>query len=192
MYGDYVTRTENDEGLALGQYSRSLTGVRGAVETDRYKVTAFAAQTNTQQVTNEQRAMGISGPYSMGNVNTDDVLANSEKVEVVTRDRDNPGLIISRSTLARFTDYEVDTFSNSIYLKDPVPSVDADLNPVYLRITVESEQGGDEYTVGGVSGSVKVTDKAKVGGSYVKSNNPLTQDQLASVNTVVKFADKGN
>lgn len=191
MYGDYVTRTENDEGLALGQYSRSLTGVRGAVETDRYKVTAFAAQTNTQQVTNEQRAMGISGPYSMGNVNTDDVLANSEKVEVVTRDRDNPGLIISRSTLARFTDYEVDTFSNSIYLKDPVPSVDADLNPVYLRITVESEQGGDEYTVGGVSGSVKVTDKAKVGGSYVKSNNPLTQDQLASVNTVVKFADKG-
>ncbi|MGQ0517200.1 hypothetical protein ACT453_43800, partial [Bacillus sp. D-CC] len=38
-------------------------------------------QTNTQQVTNEQRAMGISGPYSMGNVNTDDVLANSEKVE---------------------------------------------------------------------------------------------------------------
>jgi hypothetical protein len=43
-----------------------------------------------------------------------------------------------------------------------------------------------------VSGSVKVTDKVKVGGSYVKSNNPLTQDQLASVNTVVKFAnDKG-
>jgi hypothetical protein len=31
----------------------------------------------------------------------------------------------------------------------------------------------------------------KVGGAYVKSNNPLTQDQLASVNTVVKFADKG-
>ena len=191
MYGDYVTRTENDEGLALGQYNRSLTGVRGAVETDRYKVTAFAAQTNTQQVTNEQRAMGISGPYSMGNVNTDDVLANSEKVEVVTRDRDNPGLIISRSTLARFTDYEVDTFSNSIYLKDPVPSVDADLNPVYLRITVESEQGGDEYTVGGVTGSVKLLDQVKVGGAYVKSNNPLTQDQLASVNTVVKFADKG-
>ena len=127
----------------------------------------------------------------MGNVNTDDVLANSEKVEVVTRDRNNPGLIISRSTLARFTDYEVDTFSNSIYLKDPVPSVDADLNPVYLRITVESDQGGDEYTVGGVTGSVKMLDQVKVGGAYVKSNNPLTQDQLASVNTVVKFADKG-
>ncbi|MBL8321123.1 MAG: hypothetical protein JNJ93_02530, partial [Acinetobacter sp.] len=59
MYGDYVTRTENDEGLSLGQYNRSLTGVRGAVETDKYKVTAFAANTNTQQIVNEQRAMGI-------------------------------------------------------------------------------------------------------------------------------------
>lgn len=193
MYGDYVTRTENDDGLSLGQYNRSLTGVRSTVEADKYKVTAFAAQTNTQQVVNEQRAMGISGPYSLGNgVNAQDVRENSEKVEVITRDRNNSGLIIARTSLTRFTDYEIDTFSNSIYLKDPVPSVDADLNPVYLRITVESDQGGEEYTVGGVSGSVKVTDKVKVGGSYVKSNNPLTQDQLASVNTVVKFAnDKG-
>ncbi|WP_374974053.1 SdrD B-like domain-containing protein [Acinetobacter venetianus] len=192
MYGDYVTRTENDEGLSLGQYNRSLTGIRSTVEIDKYKVTAFAAQTNTQQVVNEQRAMGISGPYSLGGVNAQDIRDNSEKVEVITRDRNNPGLIIARTTLTRFTDYEVDTFSNSIYLKDPVPSVDADLNPVFLRITVESDQGGDEYTVGGVSGSVKVTDKVKLGASYVKSNNPLTQDQLASVNTVVKFAnDKG-
>ncbi|MFM6957307.1 MAG: SdrD B-like domain-containing protein, partial [Acinetobacter sp.] len=54
MYGDYVTRTENDEGISLGQYNRSLTGVRSTVEIDKYKVTAFAAQTNTQQVVNEQ------------------------------------------------------------------------------------------------------------------------------------------
>jgi hypothetical protein len=50
----------------LGQYNRSLTGLRGAVETDKYKVTAFAANTNTQQVVNEQRAMGISGPMVLG------------------------------------------------------------------------------------------------------------------------------
>ncbi len=189
MYGDYVTRTENDEGLSLGQYNRSLTGVRGAVETDQYKVTAFAAKTNTQQVVNEQRAMGISGPYGLGSVNAQDIRDNSEKVEVVTRDRNNPGLIITRTTLTRFTDYEVDSFSNSIYLKDPVPSVDADLNPVYLRITVESDQGGEEYTVGGVSGAMKITEQVKVGAAYVKSDNPLAQDQLASVNTVVKFAN---
>ncbi|MBF7684260.1 DUF11 domain-containing protein [Acinetobacter sp. B10A] len=190
MYGDYVTRTENDEGLALGQYNRSLTGVRGALESDRYKVTAFAARTNTQQVVNEQRAMGISGPYSLGGLSVEDIRDNSEKVEIITRDRNNSGLIITRTTLNRFTDYEVDSFSNSIYLKEPVASVDADLNPVYLRITVESDQGGETYTVAGTSASMKVTQQAKVGAAYVKSDNPLTQDQLASVNTVVKFANE--
>jgi hypothetical protein len=67
--------------LSLGQYNRSLTGVRGAVETDKYKVTAFAANTNTQQVVNEQRAMGISGPYGLGSVNAQDIRDNSEKVK---------------------------------------------------------------------------------------------------------------
>lgn len=192
MYGDYVTRTENDEGLSLGQYNRSLTGIRSAIETDQYKVTGFVANTNTEQVVNEQRAMGISGPYSLGGLNVQDIQENSEKVEVITRDRNNSGLIIARTTLSRFTDYEVDAFSNSIYLKDPVSSVDADLNPVYLRITVESDQGGEEYWVGGVSGLMKVTQQVKVGGSYIKSDNPFAQDQLASVNTVVKFAnDRG-
>ena len=57
MYGDYVTRTENDEGLSLGQYSRSLTGLKSVVEGDRFQVASFAARTNTTQVVNELRAM---------------------------------------------------------------------------------------------------------------------------------------
>ncbi|WP_374297434.1 SdrD B-like domain-containing protein [Acinetobacter sp.] len=191
MYGDYVTRTENDEGLSLGQYNRSLTGVRGVIEGDKYKVSAFAAETNTEQVVTEQRALGISGPYSLGNVDTDDILENSEKVEILVRDRNNPGLIISTETLTRFTDYEVDTFSNSIYLKDPVPSVDANLNPMYIRITVESDQGGEEYIVGGVSGSYKITDSVKVGASHVQSDNPLNEEQLSSANTVVNLGKSG-
>ena len=191
MYGDYVTRTENEEGLSLGQYNRSLTGVRGVIEGDKYKVTGFAAETNTEQVVTEQRALGISGPYSLGNVDTSDILENSEKVEILVRDRNNPGLIISTETLTRFTDYEVDTFSNSIYLKEPVPSVDANLNPMYLRITVESDQGGDEYIVGGVSGSYKITDSVKVGAAHVQSDNPLNEEKLTSANTVLKLGNSG-
>jgi uncharacterized repeat protein (TIGR01451 family) len=191
MYGDYVTRTDNDEGLSLGQYSRSLTGGRTAIESDKLKVIGFAARTNARQVVNEQRGLGITGPYSLGNVSTDAVLRNSEKVEVIVRDRDNPGLIISQRTLARFTDYEVDTFSNSIYLKTPVNSIDpATFNPVYLRITVEADEGGPEYTVAGASASLKISEKIKVGGSYVKSDDPITDDQLASVNTVIQLTSK--
>lgn len=59
MYGDYVTRTENDEGLSLGQYSRSLTGLKSTVEGNHYQVSGFAARTNATQIVNELRAMGF-------------------------------------------------------------------------------------------------------------------------------------
>lgn len=190
LYGDYVTRTENDEGLSLGQYNRSLTGARTSIENDHAKVSGFVAKTNARQIVNEQRGLGITGPYSLGVINTDAVLSNSEKIDVIVRDRNNPGLIISQRTLSRFTDYEVDTFSNSIYLKTPVSGVDANLNPVYLRITVEADEGGKEYTVGGVSGSLKLSKKLKVGGSFVKSGDPTTKDQLSSVNTVITLSEK--
>jgi uncharacterized repeat protein (TIGR01451 family) len=190
MYGDYVTRTENDEGLSLGQYSRSLTGLRAAYENDHAKATGFVARTNATQIVSEQRGLGITGPYSMGQVSVDDVLTNSEKVEVIVRDRNNPGLIVSQTTLDRFTDYEVDTTGNSIYLKSPISSVDSNLNPVYLRITLEADQGGSEYIVGGVSGSVKVLDQVRVGGSLIKSDDPITHDELSSVNTVIHITPK--
>lgn len=188
LYGDYATRIAQDEGISLGQYNRSLTGLSVNVENDQNKVTAFAAKTTATQVTNEQRGLGITGPYSLGKVDTDSVLRNSEKVEVIVRDRNNPGLIISRTLLSRFSDYEVDTDSNSIFLKTAIPSVDSNLNPVYLRVTTEAEQGGEEYTVAGIAGSHKFNDKVKVGGTYVNSNDPLNKTALASANIVVKLS----
>ena len=189
MYGDYVTRTENNEGLSLGQYSRSLTGVKSTVEGEYYKVSGFASRTNTTQVINQLRAMGVSGPYSLG-ISADEVLENSEKIEIIIRDRNNPGLIISQKTLSRFSDYEVDTYSNSIYLTTPLSSIDENLNPVYLRITVETDKGGDEYTVAGVNGSFKLTDKVSVGGSYIQNEDPIDEEKIASINTVINLNQK--
>lgn len=190
MYGDLTTRVDGDEGLSLGQYSRSLTGARVHHEDERSSVTGFVARTTSRQVVNEQRGLGISGPYSLGNVPFDSVLENSEKVEVLVRDRDNPGLVISRRTLSRFVDYEVDTLSNSLYLKNPISSQDEKANPTFLRITVESDQGGESYTVGGVAGKVQVNKNVSVGGSYVRSDDPMTKDDLASVNAVAKLSDR--
>jgi len=191
MYGDYVTRTEKDEGLALGQYNRSLTGVKLGHDGDKLQAAAFGAQTKSRQVITENRAMGITGPYSLGSISNDLILENSEKVEVITRDRNNPGLIIAKQTLTRFSDYEIDTYSNSIYLKQAVASVDKDLNPNYIRITVEAEEIGEEYEVGGLSFSYAVKSHLKIGGSFVQSNDPLQEEQIASVNTVLKVGQYG-
>nr|WP_289055773.1 hypothetical protein [uncultured Psychrobacter sp.] len=189
MYGDLKTQIDNDEGIKLGQYNRTLTGLKAQYEDDNTRVTAFAAETSTSQRVNETRGLGISGPYPLGE-DFDAVLENSETIEVITRDRNNPGLIVNRETLTRFADYEIDPISRSLYLKAPIASQDFDGNPIYLRVTVEVDEGGEEYWVGGVAAKQQLTDKIAIGGSYINSDDPLNKEELASINSIIKFNDK--
>ncbi|MGB6927004.1 SdrD B-like domain-containing protein [Psychrobacter sp.] len=189
MYGDLKTQIDDDEGIKLGQYNRTLTGLKAQFEDSNTRVTAFLAETSTSQRVNETRGLGISGPYPLAE-DFDAVLENSETIEVITRDRNNPGLIVNRETLTRFADYEIDPISRSLYLKAPIASQDFDGNPIYLRVTVEVDEGGEEYWVGGVAAKQQLTDKIAIGGSYVNSDDPLNKEELASVNSVVKFNNK--
>ena len=189
MYGDLKTQIDNDEGIKLGQYNRTLTGLKAQFEYTNTRITAFAAETSTSQRVNETRGLGISGPYPLAN-DFDAVLENSETIEVITRDANNPGRIVRRGTLTRFADYEIDPISRSLYLKSPIASQDIDGNSIYLRVTVEVDEGGEKYWVGGIAAKQQLTDKVAIGGSYINSDDPLNKEELASVNTVVKFNDK--
>ncbi len=189
MYGDLKTQIDNDEGIKLGQYNRTLTGAKAQFEDNNTRITAFVAETSTSQRVNETRGLGISGPYPLAE-NFDAVLENSEIIEVITRDANNPGLIVSRKTLTRFADYEIDPISRSLFLKAPIASQDFDGNPIYLRVTVEVDKGGEEYLVGGIAAKQQLTNKIAIGGSYINSNDPLNKEELASVNSVIKFNDQ--
>ncbi|MGP5549477.1 hypothetical protein ACTXNE_02160 [Psychrobacter namhaensis] len=188
MYGDLKTQIDNDEGIKLGQYNRTLTGIKAQYEDNNTRITAFMAETSTSQRVNETRGLGISGPYPLGE-NFDAVVENSETVEVITRDANNPGLIIQRTTLTRFADYEIDPISRSLFLTAPIASQDINGNPIYLRVTVEVDEGGEEYLVGGIAAKQQLTDKIAIGGSYIHSDDPLNQEELASVNSVIKLND---
>ena len=189
MYGDLKTQVTNDEGIKLGQYNRTLTGIKSQFEDSNTRVTAFIAETSTSQRVNETRGLGISGPYPLAE-NFDAVLENSETVEVITRDANNPGLIINRKTLTRFADYEIDPISRSLFLTSPIASQDIEGNPNYIRVTVEVDEGGEDYLVGGIAAKQQLTDKVAIGGSYVNSDDPLNKEALASINSVIKFNDK--
>lgn len=183
MFGDYTTRLESDT-LALGQYSRSLTGVRAHYETDNFKASTFAAQTKAKQRVFEIPALGISGPYALAGL--DGLLVNSEKVEIIKRDRNNTGLILSSTQMSRFADYEFEPLSSSFYFKSPVPSLDANLNPYSIRVTVEVEdQAGVDYWVGGVQVEQKLGDKVTVGAAAVQEDVPDDAYRLASVSTKI-------
>ncbi|HMU86472.1 MAG TPA: hypothetical protein PKC11_02450 [Agitococcus sp.] len=188
MFGDYTTRIEGTEALSLGQYNRSLTGIRGHYATDTFKATTFVAQTNAKQRVFEIPAQGISGPYVLPSL--DGLKVNSEKVEIIKRDRNNLGLIINTEAKTRFTDYEFEALTSSIYFKSPVPSLDANLNPYAIRVTVEVEEvAGEDYVVGGVQVEQQLGKKITVGAAAVQEDVPNDNYQLASANLTLQLTE---
>jgi uncharacterized repeat protein (TIGR01451 family) len=185
LWGDFTTQVAS-ETRKLTNYSRSLTGAKQHYENDRVSVNAFATRDSTRQVIEELRANGTSGPYQLG---VQGALVNSEKVEVITRDRNQPALIVATVAQSRFSDYEVEALTGRILFRAPVPSVDRDLNPVFVRVTYEVDQGGEQFWVAGVDAQVKVTDRVEVGGVYVKDKNPLAPFTLAGANATVKLGE---
>ncbi|APV51363.1 hypothetical protein BWI17_17710 [Betaproteobacteria bacterium GR16-43] len=186
LWGDYTTQSASPA-RKLSAYSRSLTGVQQHYENSRVSATAFASRDTLRQVIEELRANGTSGPFQIAN---NGALVNSEKVEILTRDRNQTSIILSALPQARFSDYEIEALTGRILFKSPIPSVDRDLNPVSIRITYEVDQGGEQFWVMGGEVQVKVTDRVEVGGVYVKDKNPQDPFTLAGANATVKLAEK--
>lgn len=154
LWGDFVTGDGFTQPIgqgavaslkqrSLGNYNRTATGLRGHVERDWVTASAWAFHDSLRQIVEEFASQG-SGPYGLRN---NAVLEGSEKVEVIVRDRFNTSRIIAVRPLARLVDYTFEPFSGRILLATFLPSVDADLNPVSLRITYEVDQGGDKFWV---------------------------------------------
>ena len=186
LYGDFVTQSASDV-RQLGNYNRSLTGAREHFENKNVSANAWASYDNTRQMIEELRANGTSGPYVFRSSNG---LVNSEKVEILTRDRNNPGLIIKTSAMTRFSDYEFEPFTGHILFKAPVPSLDADLNPVSIRVTYEVDQGGDKFWTYGADAQVKISSRAEIGGAAVRDENPLEHYALYSANAAFDLGMK--
>jgi hypothetical protein len=148
---------------------------------------AWASQDTSRQVIEEVGANGTSGPYFFGIANG---IVNSEVVQIVTRDRNQPALILETVQLTRFADYEFEPFTGRLLLKAPVPSLDANLNPISIRITYEVDQGGDKFWVYGADAQAKITPWWEVGAAGVRDENPLGDYGLYSANTTVKLANK--
>ncbi len=185
LYGDFNTASPALEGRGLANYSRSLTGIKEHFENSRVRANVWASQDSTRQVVEEIAANGTSGPYRF---RTGSALVNSEKVEVLTRDPNHPDIILRAQPMARFTDYTFEPFTGELLFKAPVPSLDANLNPVSIRVTYEVEQGGERFWVYGGDAQLKLHDRVEVGGSAVRDENPLNLYQLYSANTTLQLA----
>lgn len=205
QYGDFNSG-QRDPAVSLGRFNRSLTGISHHLEKGAVEVNAFASRSRTTQEIVQIRGRGVSGPYRLG---TTDIEENSERIELVTLDREvlrekgvfsdedieesrNLGTSIELRTvsLARFTDYIVDYETGEIVFREPISSLDSNLNPQLIRVTFEQEREGKRFWVAGVNGQLQVNEKVSVGAGYARDENPDNEYQLASVNATVKISEK--
>ncbi|MEX8520889.1 MAG: hypothetical protein AB3X44_20480 [Leptothrix sp. (in: b-proteobacteria)] len=170
----------------LGAYSRSITGARAHLERPDAFANLYASRDTLKQLTEELRANGTSGPFAVSNTQA---LEQSEKVELLVRDRNNLNTILSVTPLVRLNDYSFEPFSGRILLARPIPSLDSAGNPLSLRITYEVDQGGQAYWLAGADGQVNLGSRATLGGSLVEDQNPNAPFKLASVNTGLQIAE---
>ena len=170
---------------SLGIYNRAATGLNWHFDTARVRGNLFAMHDDLRQVIEEFPSQG-SGPYGLRN---NAVYEGSERVEVVTRDRNQPSRILSVRPLARLVDYSFEVFSGRILLNQFLPGFDVNLNPVSLRVTYEVDQGTEAFWVAGADAQVKLGERFEIGGSVVDDRNPFAEGDLGSLNAGVQLGD---
>jgi large repetitive protein len=184
--GDITTGTP-DQARSLGAYSRSLTGIREHFEHGAVTLDAFASHDDLRLVVDEIPANGTSGPFFL---TRGSAIRNSEKIEILTRDRDQLALVLLAEPRQRFTDYEIEPFTGRLLFRAPIPSADADLNPISIRITYEVEQGVESFLTAGLESRIKLTPSWEVGAAIVDNRDPTDPLRLASTNTTISLGRK--
>lgn len=183
LFGDYNTDFNVTE---LSRYSRSLTGLKTEYNSEKYKVKAFSSQTSQAFVKDEIRGQGISGPYALSRRN---IVLNSEKVTIQTRDRFRSEVVLSEKTMARQNDYDIDYSNSTLMFREPIFSADSQLNPVYIVVDFESYDTADQKLNYGVRAEMLVGKDLKVGVTGINEGGVGREAQLAGADVSYQIDD---
>ena len=72
------------------------------------------------------------------------------------RDRFEITRVVETRELSRFIDYDLDYERGTVFFKEPVPSRDQNLNPVFIVADYEVRTGGEDETAAGVRVATKL------------------------------------
>jgi uncharacterized repeat protein (TIGR01451 family) len=180
LFGDYDTGLTVTE---LSRYSRSLNGFKSEMKAKHYSFNLFASETNQAFVKDEIRGDGTSGLYNLSQKN---IVINSEKIVIETRDRFRSEVVVSTRALTRHMDYNIDYDAGTLFFREPIYSKDENLNPVFIVVDYESyDATGEEYTYGG-RGAVKLMDdKFEIGATYIHEGPTGARADLEGVDATL-------
>jgi uncharacterized repeat protein (TIGR01451 family) len=176
MYGDYETALTDTQ---LSLYDRSFNGIKSAYRGDRFSFSAFGTETSQAFVKDEIRGDGTSGLYHLSRT---DVVENSEKITIETRDRFNSHEIVESRSLSRHTDYSIDYFDGSLFFKEPIANRDEHLNPVFIVVDYEASDDADDAIIAGGRGAMHLWgDRLELGATAIHEGLKGSEGDLHGV-----------
>lgn len=162
MFGDFDTGLTVTE---LSRYTRSLTGGKTEYRGRNFTFNGFVSDTNLSFARDEIRGDGTSGRYRLTRSN---IVINSDKIRLETRDRFHSEKILKEELLLRHLDYNIDYREGTIYFKKPVYSKDEQLNPIFIVAEYEANDGGDKsYNYGGRASVRTADDRVELGATHI-------------------------
>lgn len=185
MFGDYNTGLTVTE---LSRYNRSFNGLRTELQTERFSLNLFAAETGQGFIKDEIRGDGTSGLYHLSSRN---IVLNSEKIFIETRDRFRSEVIIESRILSRQTDYNIDYDAGTIFFREPVFSKDENLNPIYIVVDYESNDpdAAGEYTYGGRGALRFMDNRLETGATYIHEGRTGNEGDLFGADITLNLTE---
>ena len=176
MFGDIETGISEPE---LARYQRALNGGKAEYRGRNVAATAFVADTPYRFRRDEIQGNGLTGPYQLG---AKDILPNSERIVIETRDRLHSERIVDRVNLSRHVDYDIDYLSGTIRFREPVLSRSSNLDPQFIVAEYEVDGVGQRVLNAGGRVSYQSNDeKLRVGATFVHDEDGNTKTNLGGV-----------
>ncbi len=173
LFGDYQTGIDEPE---LSRYQRSYNGIKAEYRSDQLSAQVFGADTPYRYRREEIQGNGLTGPYALG---SRDIIANSERIRLQTRDRLRSDRIVEERDLLRHIDYDIDYLAGTLRFRDPILSRSSGLDPQF--IIAEYEVDGVGKRVNNAGGRVRWTDKSEklqIGATAIHDETDVSKTNL--------------
>ncbi|HEX7317414.1 MAG TPA: SdrD B-like domain-containing protein [Pyrinomonadaceae bacterium] len=131
LFGDFESENRH---AGLASYTRKLTGVKVHLENAKGD---YISLTGARPDTAFARDVFPGGALGFARLSHADILPGSETLVIEVRDRRNPETILSRESLIRSVDYNLDAATGEVFFLRPISTFDFSFNLVQVVATYE-------------------------------------------------------
>ncbi|GAA6134876.1 hypothetical protein NBRC116188_16660 [Oceaniserpentilla sp. 4NH20-0058] len=184
VFGDYSTDLNNTE---LSDYLRKFHGIQSVFQGDLVSFNVFATESAQRFGRDEIQGDGTSGLYRLSDTN---IISNSETISIQVRDRFRDEIIVSEFELTKDSDYNIDYINGTVFFKSAINSTDENLNPRYIVVNYETEDGdANDLTYGGRA-AIHLMDKSlEVGTTLISEELGTDSRTLNSMDLRMEVSD---